>query len=174
MKKQIFKSLFLAVLLCFIGFNSGFAQTASCCSKAKDTSTAACNTKEASAKTACCASAPKETTSGCTPSNCRGAKTKFGEAKVISDLREKLYALKADMEKSEKVKFPERSFSVHGIIGETDIESLNIIASEVKIIESAFEGAEFELEKTNFDADFSNAKKVSYLSDRITYLNSSL
>ena len=173
MEKQIFKSLFLAVLFCFAGFNSGIAQSSSCCSKAKSSSTA-CSPKDAKAKTACCATTSKETTSGCTPSNCRGAKTKFGEAKVISDLRSKLYGLKADMEKSERTKFPERSFSVHGIIGETDIESLNIIAVEVEIIEATFEEAGFKIEKTNLDDSISNAKKLSYLSDRITYLNNSL
>lgn len=172
MKKQIFKFLFLSIILCFFGSNSSFAQSKACCSKDK-TASAACN-KNSKAKTACCATAPKETTSGCTPSNCRGSKTKFGEAKVISDLRLQLFGLKAAMEKSEDTKFSERSYSVHGIIGETDSESLNIIADEVKVIETAFENAKIAFQNTDAETPESSAKLVRHLSSRITYLNSLL
>ncbi len=80
----------------------------------------------------------EEKVTGCTPSACRGAQTKFGEAKVISDLRKQLIDLKSQMEVSVTHAFEERTYSVHGLLGETDAESLQIIAEEVKIIENAF------------------------------------
>ncbi len=112
----------------------------------------------------CCSTS--KTSSGCSPSACRGAKTKFGEAKVITDLRSGLIALKADMEKSKEPSFDPGSYDVRGIVGETDDESLDIISKEVRIVEKAFS------EKLNYNtSDFifpkSKAKQVAYLNIRI-------
>ena len=90
-----------------------------CCPKG-DKSEIACKNEADIAKACCSSTAQKESTSGCTPSNCKGAKTKFGEAKVISALRAELISLKALMEEHDKLKFSENAISVHGIIGETD------------------------------------------------------
>ncbi len=137
------------------------AQSTACC--AKD--------KEATAKTAaaCTPSASKDATSGCTPSACRGAKTKFGEAKVISDLRTSLIALKADMEKSKTTDFEARSYDIHGIVGESDDESLQIIVDEVKIIEASF-AKNLNHQSPKFILPENKAKQVQYLSARINKL----
>ena len=79
---------------------------------------------------ACCPQPAKESTSGCTPSNCRGEKTKFGEAKVISNLRKDLIALKAKMENYKTHTFSNKAITVHGIVGESDEESITIIKNE--------------------------------------------
>jgi len=119
----------------------------------------------------CCGSV--ETTSGCTPSNCRGAKTKFGEAVAITDLRMQLIELKADMEKYEKVKFAERSYSIHGIVGDSDEESLDIIASEVKIIEDEFTEA-FDIDLEALLETDNKAQLVAALSNRIEKMHQTL
>ncbi|NAS12195.1 hypothetical protein [Poritiphilus flavus] len=75
------------------------------------------------------------TNSGCKPSACRGAKTKFGEARVISDLRLSLIEVKSKMENHSSISFSPRSYDIHSIIGETDDESLSIIKNEIEIIE---------------------------------------
>ncbi len=116
----------------------------------------------------CCASS-SGATSGCTPSSCRGAKTKFGEARVISNLRLDLIALKAEMEKSKSPLFNKRSYDIHGIIGDSDEESLEIIVGEVKIIEEAF------VESLNYDTEpftlpENKAKQIQYLNARIEKL----
>lgn len=117
---------------------------------------------------ACC-STTAESTSGCTPSNCRGAQTKFGEAKVISELRVNLIELKAELEKSDSPTFAPRSYDIHDIIGDTDEESLEKIVEEVKIVEGEFvdklnqKFAEFELPDNK-------AKQIQYLSSRIELL----
>lgn len=116
----------------------------------------------------CCA-ATAETTSGCTPSNCRGAQTKFGEAKVISDLRINLIELKAELEKSEDVAFDPRSYDIHDIIGESDDESLEKIVTEVKIVEEEI------VDKLNqklavFELPENKAKQIQYLNGRIESL----
>ena len=112
-----------------------------------------------------CCSATAET-SGCSPSSCRGAKTKFGEATVISDLRLDLIDLKAEMEQSEDPSFDERSYDIHGIIGDSDDESLKIIADEVKLIEGAF-SEKLNHEPSTFALPANKAKQVQYLSARI-------
>ena len=134
------------------------------CDTAKDGKKASCGTSDG---------ASAESTSGCSPTGCRGAKTKFGEAKVISTLRLDLIALKAEMEKSKKLAFDARSYDIHGIVGETDDESLQIILKEVEIIETAF------AEKLNYKVVVlalpdNKAKQVSYLSDRINTLKKTL
>lgn len=187
MKNLAIKSSLIFCLLIF-GFGNLSAQTKCCASKKGATADApACAGKTATAdgaKTACCASkgssvmaavldfmpsfaSKKEaTTSGCNPSSCRGAKTKFGEAKAITTLRMQLIDLKADMETYEKVKFPERTYSVHGIVGQTDEESLEIIAKEVSIIESKFVET-FDLKLDAFEIPENKAKQVQYLAQRI-------
>lgn len=111
----------------------------------------------------------EQKTPGCTPSACRGAQTKFGEAKVISDLRKQLIDLKSQLEVSVIHTFDERTYSVHGLLGETDEESLQIITKEVKIIENAFS----KLMDTQFpaiDAAENKAKTVQALKLRIEQL----
>lgn len=109
------------------------------------------------------------TTSGCTPSNCRGAQTKFGEAKVISDLRINLIELKAELEKSESITFDPRSYDIHGIIGESDDESIEIIINEVKIVEEEFE-EKLKQEFAAFELPDNKAKQIQYLNSRIELL----
>lgn len=167
LKSVLFISLF------FIGSSNLFAQAA-CCSK-NSAAAKKCTSEKATTTTsdaeaigkavACCTKTPKETTSGCTPSNCRGAKTKFGEAKVITALRMKLIDLKATMETYEDVSFSERTYSVHGIVGDDDEQSLAIIENEVQLIENEFL-ANFEL-AAGSDIPKNKAKKVRYLSERI-------
>ncbi len=132
-------------------------QSSSCCTKGK----------EASAKTVCCSSSSVEgATSGCSPSACRGAKTKFGEAKVISNLRLSLIELKAEMEKSTNPKFEARSYDIHGIVGESDDESLKIIANEVRLVEAAF-ATKLKHKPLKFDLPENKARQVQYLNARI-------
>lgn len=123
-------------------------------------------TSPADAQTACCSKAKKTETSGCSPSNCRGATTKFGEAKVITNLRKELIALKADMEKSTSPVFSKRSYDIHGILGESDDESIAIIAREVQLIEKEFSEKKKEQFKA-FDLPENKAKQVRFLKDRI-------
>lgn len=106
-----------------------------------------------------------EKTSGCSPSSCRGSQTKFGEAKVITDLRANLIGLKSDMEKSNTI-FDARAYDIHGIVGKTDDESLEIIVREIKIIEKEFSN------KTNFklvalSLPESKAQQIAYLENRL-------
>ena len=151
----------LPVLLLSLGLflsNNNYAQSTNC--------------KPGEAKsTACCTSKAKvaESTSGCTPSNCRGAQTKFGEAKVITTLRGDLIALKANLETYETVDFEERIYSVHALVGETDEESLQIITKEVQLIERAFTE---NLNETlvSFELPEQKAKQVQYLQTRIQQL----
>ncbi len=158
MKLLLKKVFFTTSLLGGLFFSTnGFAQSA-CCTKGK----------KASDKVACCSSADQQT-SGCSPSACRGAKTKFGEAKVIGDLRLSLIALKADMEKSTNPRFDQRSYDIHGIVGNTDDESLNIIAKEVMLVENAF-AEKLNYESLEFSLPENKAKQVKYLSTRIAKL----
>ena len=165
--KSDLKSILLIAFLSlgmFLSFNAT-AQTTCCHNKNNDEIT--CCKEESdvniSGKTDT-AKAP-----GCTPSACRGAKTKFGEAKVISDLRLDLIALKSEMENSKSPTFNSRSYDIHGIIGNSDDESIEIIAREVKIVEKEF------AEKLDYQADAfilpeNKAKQVSYLNKRIASL----
>lgn len=195
MKNSFIKTLLASCILMVAGISQINAQKA-CCGSKKDAAstessatTSGCNTDQGS--TACCSSASKskgivgsiksflggeeaaETTSGCTPSSCRGAKTKFGEAKSITELRMQLIDLKAEMETYKKVEFPERTYSVHGIVGETDDESLKIIEEEVKLIEAKFEEA-FDLELKPFATPDNKAKQVAYLAERIATFKETL
>lgn len=165
MSKIILKTS-LFCLLTFLFTNVTQAQTACCSSKA--TTPKSCAPAKASNTTAA-----KGTTSGCNPSACRGAKTKFGEAKVISDLRLNLIALKGEMETYDKVKFPQRSYDIHGIIGESDDENLAIIEKEVNIVEEQFV-EKFNLQLAAIDIPEGKAKKVKYLSERIELFKNTL
>jgi len=120
----------------------------------------------------CCA-ATTATTSGCTPSNCRGAQTKFGEAKVITDLRVNLIELKSELEKSTNVEFNPRSYDIHGIVGDSDDQSIEIIVKEVKIVEDEI------VDKLNqkvvaFELPENKAKQIQYLNGRIESLQQAL
>lgn len=158
------KMLFMLplVLGSFLGTDL-MAQT-SCCTKGKTSETA---------KACCSSKSSTAATSGCTPSACRGAKTKFGEAKVISNLRLSLIELKASMEKSTQPKFEARTYDIHGIIGNTDDESLAIIAKEVKLIETAF-AKKKRYKTTRFTLPEQKAQQVRYLSTRIDQLKQAL
>ena len=115
-------------------------------------------------------STAKETTSGCTPSNCRGAKTKFGEAHVISNLRLNLVSLKAKLEGHSNYSFSENAISVHNIIGETDEHSLAIITDHVALIESeVLHITKSELQLVEWSDN--KAIKVKQLDERIKALN---
>ncbi len=117
--------------------------------------------------------AKNESTSGCSPSSCRGAKTKFGEAKVISNLRGDLIALKAAMENSSFPKFEARSYDIHGIVGENDDESLKIIVDELKIMEKDF-SVKTTYSPVSFDLPKTKAKQIAYLENRIDILKKNL
>ena len=147
-------SVFAALLIS----SSAIAQSSSCCSssKVKDSKPG-------------CAIEGKDRTSGCTPSNCRGAKTKFGEAKIITDLRTKLISLKAMLEKSEDPIFDKRTYSVHGIVGETDDESLEIIKNEVVLIEKEYGKIQL-MALSKFVLPKNKSKQVQYLDQRISDL----
>lgn len=109
------------------------------------------------------------TNSGCTPSACRGAKTKFGEAKVISDLRLSLIDLKSKMENHSSISFNPRSYDIHRIIGETDDESLQIIKTEIEIIEREL-SQKLKLQFTENVYPESKAKQVSMLKAKLSDL----
>ena len=113
-----------------------------------------------------CCSADTAQTSGCTPSNCRGATTKFGEAKVISELRLNLIDLKAEMENSESPAFDEKAYDIHGIVGESDEESLEIIVEAVKVVEDAF-AQKMNHQVAALQLPANKAKQVEYLNKRI-------
>lgn len=130
-----------------------------------DAQSSCCSKDKQEQNSACCSSASNTQTSGCSPSNCRGAKTKFGEAKVITNLRAELIAVKAEMEKSKRPVFSERSYDIHGIVGESDEESIAIIAREIQVME-----AEFAKSKAGFEAfelPEQKAKQIQYLRARI-------
>lgn len=158
-KKHLFSLLTLASL--FLTTNL-FAQSTACCASDK-AKTAACATKKADCKTT------KTATSGCSPSACRGAKTKFGEAKVISNLRLSLIDLKAEMEKSTSPKFDARSYDLHGIIGDSDDKSLAIISDEVQVVETAF-AKYLDYDVPAFQLPENKAKQVQFLNARIEAL----
>lgn len=117
-----------------------------------------------------CNTSKDKATSGCSPSSCRGAKTKFGEAKVISELREKLIAIKAELERSSDPVMSKRSYDIHDIVGETDEESLLILIRELKIIEGELsEKTDYKVEE--FDLPSNKARQVRYINDRMDALD---
>ncbi len=115
----------------------------------------------------------KTETAGCKPSSCRGAKTKFGEAKVITNVRESLIALKTGMEKSTNPSFDSRAYDIGNIVGDTDEESLAIIVREVKLIETEF-STKLNRQFEEFLLPDNKAKQVKYLAGRIEELQNLL
>ncbi|MEM7085216.1 MAG: hypothetical protein AAF489_03490 [Bacteroidota bacterium] len=172
--KSTFKPLIftaLTGLFLLLGSNT-YAQTSCCSGESHDkASCTADHGKGVKDKSSCSTAsvASTESTSGCSPKSCRGAKTKFGEAMVITNLRSELIALKADMEKSTNPSFDAKSYDIHGIVGENDDQSLDIIVREVKIVEQAF-AQKLNYSAPTFDLPESKAKKVQYLSSRIESL----
>ncbi len=149
----------------------GFTANAQSSNQTKTKDKTACVTTTGGKKSEACASTAS--TSGCKPSSCRGAKTKFGEAKVISNLRNELIALKAKMEQSKTPKFEARSYDLHGIVGKSDDESIDIIIKEVKLIEKDF-NKNSKYTPVAFDLPQNKAKQIQYLSDRIEALKALL
>lgn len=141
--KMVLRGISIAMAL-LIGTN---AHAQSCCSKEKTPPAA-------------------QSTPGCKPSACRGAKTKYGEAKVITNLRESLIDVKAEMEQSSKPKFSARSYDIHDILGESDDESLKIIIREVKIMEKELK-TKVSYNAGSFELPSSKAKQIQYLQTRI-------
>ncbi len=148
-------------------FTSNVSAQSSCCGNEKHDEATCTTDHKKDAKASCgTASTNAESTSGCLPSSCRGAKTKFGEAKIISTLRTNLVALKAEMEKSKATKFEARSYDIHGIVGESDDESLQIIVKEVKLIEKDF-SSKTKFKPIAFVLPENKAKQIKYLESRI-------
>jgi hypothetical protein len=73
------------------------------------------------------------------------------------------------MEKSKSPSFEERSYDIHGIVGESDDESLEIIVSEVKLIEDAF-AQKLNHKSSEFALPENKAQQVKYLNVRIDEL----
>ncbi len=147
------------MMFLFMGFD-GAAQESCCDSKTH--SEANCNDGES-----------KEKTSGCTPSNCRGAKTKFGEAKAITELRQSLIEVKTIMETSKEHSFSPRSYDIHGIVGTSDEESLDIIVNELKAVENELK-LKLDFKAKAFELPKQKAKQVQYLTKRIELVKSKL
>ncbi|CAL2080594.1 hypothetical protein [Tenacibaculum sp. 190524A02b] len=152
-------------------FSKNINAQSSCCSGEKNNKIACATKNKNGEKTSSCNTSAKaiESTSGCSPSSCRGAKTKFGEAKVISNLRTNLIALKAKMEKSKTTKFNARSYDIHGIVGETDDQSLQIIVKEIKLMEKEFSN-KTKFKPLAFTMPKNKAKQITYLQSRIDRL----
>jgi len=167
--KILLNCIFCMTIVIF-AIGSANAQKA-CCAKGSKASIA-CQEKSKATK-ACCSSDKKLTTSGCTPSNCRGAKTKFGEAKVISNLRLELVALKAKMETHKKLKFSDDAISVHNIIGETDEQSMVIVEKHVALITSEVTSLS-NVKLPEIVWSDNKAIKVKQLNERITALDNLL
>ena len=172
--KLSFKKMLFAVLLLLMG-NIAIAQSKSCGGEKHDEASCTTEHKEDESAKSCETKGATvgESTSGCSPTACRGAKTKFGEAKVISNLRLELIDLKAGMEKSLVPAFEARSYDIHGIVGETDEESLSIIIKEVKIVEKEIT-VKLNHKPTIFKLPENKAKQIQYLSKRIKGLKALL
>ncbi len=111
--------------------------------------------------------------SGCTPSACRGAKTKFGEAKTITELRLSLIDLKSMMENHSRISFNPRSYDIHGIVGETDNESLQIIKDEIEIIQKEL-SEKLNIHPIVLDLPENKAQQVSLLKSKLSDLKKRL
>lgn len=149
-------------------FSTNVTAQSSCCGGEKHDKKTCSTAHKEGEKSATCDTTAKSTeaTSGCLPSSCRGAKTKFGEAKVISNLRTNLIALKAEMEKSKTTKFDARSYDIHGIVGKTDDESLQIIVRELKLMEKEF-SSKTKFTPLVFALPTNKAKQIAYIENRI-------
>ena len=159
--KNYFNALALTLLL-LLGFQEAVGQ--SCDTTAKTEVNESVSNKGQSKTGA---------NSGCTPSACRGAKTKFGEAKVISELRLSLIDLKSKMESHKAITFNPRSYSVHGIIGKSDDESLQIIRDEIAIMEKEITDKS-QVQFPTIEFPENKAKLVSVLRSRMETLEKAL
>lgn len=167
-KMKTFASTFVLILGLLFS-TTAFSQT-SCCDSDKKDKTACKTTQKDGKKVACdTKKASAEATSGCLPSSCRGAKTKFGEAKVIANLRSNLIALKAKMEQSTAPKFAARSYDIHDIVRNSDAESLKILIRELKLMEKEF-ALKTSFQATTLEIPESKAKQVQYLQERLSAL----
>ncbi|WP_106790783.1 hypothetical protein [Aquimarina sp. Aq78] len=171
MKLNLKSTVLTALLSFFTLFSTNVIAQSSCCgSKKHDKATCTKNHKDDKKSASCiAASDTAKTTSGCSPSSCRGAKTKFGEAKIISNLRNNLIALKSEMEQSKKPVFETRSYDIHQIVGKSDDESLKIIARELNIIEKDFAN-KTQFMPLVFTLPENKAKQITYLDNRIEVL----
>ena len=122
-------------------------------------SQSACSGDEKQEKT--CASgqvAKDESTVGCKPSSCRGAQTKFNEAQVLTDLRNDLVSLKSTLH--------DGAIETQGLVGESDAESLELMAREIQSLE-AFFSTKFNTTFPRFVLPENKAKQVSFLKGRL-------
>lgn len=162
----------LCILILLLGVVSTNAQKSSSAStsKAKKECATPISDAQRGDQKSCCTKNVKETTSGCTPSNCRGAKTKFGEAKVITKLRQNLINLKAKMENYNAFEFSNKAITVHGIVGETDNESLDIISNHLTVIELEIYSL-IKQEIPKVEPAKNKAVQVKQLGDRISTIS---
>jgi len=70
------------------------------------------------------------------------------------------------MEKSTSPKFGTRSYDIHGIIGGTDEESLDIVVRELKLMEKDFSN-KTKFKALAFSLPENKAKQIKYLENRI-------
>lgn len=73
------------------------------------------------------------------------------------------------MEKTKRTSFDAKSYDIHGIVGESDNESLQIIIKEVKKVEKAF-AQKLNYKTAQFSLPENKAKQVQYLNARIDKL----
>lgn len=121
---------------------------------------------------ASCSKDKKTTTSGCSPSACTSGQTKFQVAEVISNLRKQVYQLKLTMEKSTKVKFDPKAYTVHAFGKSTDNDKtlLNTISNHLKLMQADF-SKKLNQKFAAFAPPNQPAKKVRYLNNLVTTLN---
>ncbi len=122
-------------------------------------SQSACSSDEKQEKTCATDQVTKsESTVGCKPSSCRGAQTKFSEAKVLTDLRNDLVSLKSTLH--------EGAIEMQDLVGESDTESLELMAREIQSLE-AFFSTKFDTTFPRFVLPQNRAKQVSFLKGRL-------
>ncbi len=115
----------------------------------------------------------KEESEACNSTKCRGSQTKFGEAKVITELRSSLVALRKNISTSSIAKFDISPYNMNDIVGKTDNESLQIIIREVKSIESVL-ADKLDKKFSPFSLPDNKARQIKYLQARIKGLQASL
>lgn len=74
--------------------------------------------------------------------------------------------LKAEMEKSDSPQFEAESFDIHGIVGNSDEESLEILVKQLKVVEEEFSD-KLNFNPTQFELPENSAKQVAYIDNRI-------
>lgn len=73
------------------------------------------------------------------------------------------------MEKSESPNFEAKSYDIHGIVGDSDKESLDILVKEVQIVEEELSN-KLNFNPAQFELPDNSAKQVAYLDERIDEL----